>query len=120
MMNSFRHFRNPWLQLHFLLLFVVYYAGSNFFAHTHTIDGEKVVHSHPFAGTNGHHHTTAEFSTLTLVSHFSATAAAMVISAITFRVVISILEIFTTTNQLGFYFNHTNFLRPPPSLQLAV
>jgi hypothetical protein len=120
MMNSFRHLRNPWLQLHFLLLFVVYYAGSNFFAHTHTIDGQRVAHSHPFAGTSGHHHTTAEFSTLSLVSHFSATATVMVTAATSFRVVVSVLEIFKTTNQLGYYFKRSHFLRPPPSLQLAV
>lgn len=118
MINSFRHLRNPWLQLHFLLLFVVYYAGSNFFVHSHRIDGKAVAHSHPFAGTNDHHHTTAEFSVLSLVTHFSATAAVMAIAATTFRLVVSILGSFDTSNRLSFYFNRSNFLRPPPGLQL--
>lgn len=38
------------------LLFVFYYAGSNFFSHIHTVDGVKVVHSHPYSGDGKQHH----------------------------------------------------------------
>ncbi|KAB2829487.1 MAG: hypothetical protein F9K10_00115 [Paludibacter sp.] len=117
MMNSFRHLRNTWLQLHFLLLFVVYYAGSNFFAHTHSIDGKPVAHSHPFAGSNGHQHTTAEFSVLSLLTHFSATPTTVCTAVAAFRVVVAILGKYDSISRLTFYFHRSNFLRPPPSLQ---
>lgn len=120
MMKSFRHFRNTWLQLHFLLLFVVYYAGSNFFSHTHSIDGEVVAHSHPFAGSGGHHHTSVECSIISLVTHFTATESALPVSISMFLILIASFGICYVLDKVSFYFNHSHFLRPPPSLQPVI
>ncbi len=118
MMNSFRHLRNNWLQLHFLLLFVVYYAGSSFFTHTHTIDGQSVTHSHPFEGTNGHHHTTAEFSIISVLSHFTTTQWADSTQLALFWLLIAAFLTPALAKPVLYYFNRTYFLRPPPTFQL--
>ena len=118
MMKSFRHLRNTWLQLHFLLLFVVYYAGSSFFSHTHTIDGQSVTHSHPFAGSNGHHHTTAEFSIISVLSHFSAMQGADSIQLASFWLLIAAFLTPALAKPVFYYFNRTHFLRPPPRFQV--
>lgn len=46
-----------------LLLFAFNYAGSNFFSHIHTIDGVKIVHSHPYSHS-GHSHSRAAIEML--------------------------------------------------------
>lgn len=46
-----------------LLLFLWYLGGTSLFQHSHIIDGQIVVHSHPYSGTAnhpGHTHTTMQ------------------------------------------------------------
>ena len=56
-----------------LLLFSCYYAGTTFFIHTHTIDGEQIVHSHfSFCGDGSSHtHTKAEIKLIATLSSFA-------------------------------------------------
>lgn len=115
-MKSFQHLRNPWLQLHFLLWFVVYYAGSNFFTHTHQFEGRSVVHSHPFNDSNGHKHTTAEFSVISALTHFIATTSGWVTIAGTFRVNFKILASPALASSVLSAVLCIHFLRPPPLL----
>lgn len=50
--------------LFLILLFAFNYASSNFFFHTHIVDGVKISHSHPYKaapdGTEGHEHSSSE------------------------------------------------------------
>lgn len=114
MIKSFRHLRNPLLQLHFLLLFMLYYTGSSFFSHIHIIDGQPIAHSHPFAASNSHEHTSAEFSLLTVVTNFSATEVILSMSITAFWVIISAFGISKAITTVLFYYNQSSFLRPPP------
>ncbi|MBR6640219.1 MAG: hypothetical protein IKL35_07670 [Muribaculaceae bacterium] len=52
-----------------LMLFLSYQAGFSLFTHTHTIDGIKIVHSHPYAGDN-HAHTDAQIFAISHLSTF--------------------------------------------------
>lgn len=113
-MKSFRHLRNRWVQLHFLLLFVVYYAGINFFPHTHIIDGKSIVHSHPFSASNSHHHTSAEFTLLSDLTHYSLIDTTLTFMLVANGLLLAIFRIKGSTEPISFYFNTRPFLRPPP------
>ena len=52
-----------------LMLFLSYQAGFSLFTHTHTIDGVRIVHSHPYAGSN-HIHTDAQIFAISHLSTF--------------------------------------------------
>ena len=57
-----------------IALFINYYAGINFFSHTHTINGATIFHSHIHA--NSHHdtksggHTEYSITLIAQISHF--------------------------------------------------
>lgn len=54
-----------------LILFVGYMASITLFYHTHVINGERIVHSHPYSqapDTGKHSHTTLEFATIASLS----------------------------------------------------
>ncbi|MDD3196614.1 MAG: hypothetical protein PHU68_12595 [Paludibacter sp.] len=114
MMKSFRHLRNRWVQLHFLLLFVVFYAGINFFPHTHTIDGKSYVHSHPFSESNSHQHTSAEFTVLSVLAHSSLLKTCISYLPVAYGLLLAIFRIKGSTEPISFYFHNRLFLRPPP------
>ena len=63
-----------------LLLFSCYYAGTTFFAHTHWIDGEQIVHSHFSFGGDGTSHTQskAEIQLIATLSSFAMIVAATI------------------------------------------
>lgn len=65
MMSFFRKYVTPFL----LVLFCWYYSGISFSGHTHNINGKAVAHSHPGA-TKGHTHSTAQFNTIDILTHF--------------------------------------------------
>lgn len=53
---------------------VAHFVGSNFYFHTHIIDGEEISHSHPYYPSNGgasHSHSTLEFNTINLLSNLT-------------------------------------------------
>lgn len=57
MMKKYRNL----LLLLFLFLFGGYYISSSFFYHTHTINGVRLMHSHPYGNDHeGHGHSSEE------------------------------------------------------------
>lgn len=60
----------------FLFLLVVYqFFLSPFFSHIHVVDGQRVVHQHPYAAH--HNHTSQGFVAVDLVNHNTGIAAEM-------------------------------------------
>ena len=55
------------LSLFLLVLFVVFKAGTTMFVHVHTIDGVKIVHSHPYSGNN-HSHSSSQIHSIAFAS----------------------------------------------------
>ena len=65
--NRIKRVTAGWL----LVLLVGYLAAATLFYHTHSIDGVRITHSHPYSqapDTGNHTHTPAEFS---LIAHLS-------------------------------------------------
>jgi hypothetical protein len=62
-----------------LVLFCGYMISITCFSHSHIVNGQLVTHSHPYKGTSdnpGHNHTTAQFISISLLSHFVTLGAA--------------------------------------------
>jgi hypothetical protein len=57
------------LTVAFLLLFVGYFCAANLFSHTHIVNGNKIVHSHPHQ--KGHAHTDSELQLIKYLTSFS-------------------------------------------------
>lgn len=58
-----------------LVFFLFYFAGTQFFTHTHNIDGVIVVHSHPYSGerTNPNHsHTPSQLAHIAMLDAWLA------------------------------------------------
>lgn len=64
-----------------LLLFAGFYAGTTLFVHSHLINGEQIVHSHPIFGgdDSAHSHSQAEIDLITHLTTFSILFAATLI-----------------------------------------
>jgi hypothetical protein len=66
--------RRKWIFAGFLfVLFFSYMINITCFVHSHIVDGRIITHSHPYEGTPdnpGHCHTTAQFISIALLSHF--------------------------------------------------
>lgn len=61
-----------------LLLFTEYLGSTTLFVHSHHIDGQLIVHSHPYSGTTdnpNHSHSTQQCKAISLLSFFTALAA---------------------------------------------
>lgn len=56
------------LKVFFILLFAGYFCASNLFSHTHIVNGDKIVHSHPYS--NGHTHNTSDYQLIQDLTHF--------------------------------------------------
>jgi hypothetical protein len=53
------------------ILFVFYFASTNFFKHVHVDDNNRlIVHSHPFSSESNHQHSTASFQLIDRLSGF--------------------------------------------------
>ncbi len=104
-----------------LLLFSCYYAGTTFFTHTHSIDGEQIVHSHFSFGGDGtsHSHTKAEIVLIATLSSFVMVVAAAIalreVDRQLLRVIITPQSTHTISSQRG-----CASLRAPPVVALAV
>lgn len=98
----------------FLLLFASYFAGVNFFLHTHVIDNHLVTHSHPFSPAENHQHSTTGFELIKQLSGIITTCIAFAFSFFLFRQLIARLD---SMNLIAKAFSTTDsyiFLRPPP------
>jgi hypothetical protein len=63
-----------------LMLFCSYMVNITCFYHSHVVNGQFVMHSHPYKGTPdnpGHNHTTAQLISITLLAHFAALSVAL-------------------------------------------
>lgn len=78
-MSETKHIMKKGIAGWLLILFIGYFASVTFFPHTHTVNGERITHSHPFSqapDTGKHTHTTAEFQLIAHLSIFVMLAAA--------------------------------------------
>jgi hypothetical protein len=113
MQNNKRHITGYLLAI----LFVFYFAGANFFSHSHIDEYHRlIVHSHPFSSESNHQHSSANFLTIDKLSN-------IFVGFIFFG--ICFLAVFQINKQLinGYgrnFFKNTyyffRFSRPPPSL----
>ncbi|GHT25571.1 hypothetical protein FACS189430_12200 [Bacteroidia bacterium] len=62
-----------------LVLVMGYLAGTASFNHTHVIDGKLVSHSHPYNNPS-HQHSSAQFHTIFLLSHWFFSGAIMTVA----------------------------------------
>lgn len=76
MKNSVRRI----LSVALMLLFACYSASATLFVHSHLIDGEQIVHSHPLFGGDG-------------ASHTHSSAEARLIAALTDVVLVSVATV---------------------------
>lgn len=61
-----------------LLLFTEYLGSTSLFMHSHRIDGQLIVHSHPYSGSAdnpNHSHSAQQCKAISLLSSFTALAA---------------------------------------------
>lgn len=59
------------------LLFAIfswYWCSVTLFSHEHFVDGERIMHSHPFAG-NSHNHSAAQMQVISYMAMFVALAS---------------------------------------------
>ena len=115
-MNSFQHFRTPVLQLLLLLLLVVFYSGIHLFPHAHEIDGEWIVHSHPFTSTAGHEHSSDDATLLFLLSHYSALFATLPLNWSSLWLLLALSVVLLRVSIRAFDYQLAYFLRPPPAM----
>lgn len=59
-----------------LAIFAWYWSSVTLFSHEHFVNGERVMHSHPFAGSS-HNHSTSQMQTISYLAMFIALAAPM-------------------------------------------
>ena len=57
-----------------LIIFSWYWCSATLFSHEHFVEGERIMHSHPLAGTS-HSHTSSQIQTISFLSMFLALAA---------------------------------------------
>ena len=62
-----------------LSLFLWYWSSVTLFSHEHFVDGERVMHSHPFAGSS-HTHTSSQLQTISHLAMFLALVAPVAIA----------------------------------------
>jgi hypothetical protein len=64
-----------------LVVFCSYMISISCFTHSHIVNGQLLTHSHPYKGTSAnpeHSHTTAQFVSIALLSHFVTLSATFV------------------------------------------
>ena len=57
-----------------LTIFAWYWCSATLFSHEHFVDGVKIVHSHPLAGSS-HTHTSSQLQTISFLATFLALVA---------------------------------------------
>jgi hypothetical protein len=105
----------------FLLLFLGFFVSMNFFNHVHLVDGNTIVHSHPYkkspAGTPMHNHSPEGY----LLIHFLSEVAAVSIAAlIIIRLFLILLYRYRISESVVISFQkflNPNYLRGPPQVE---
>lgn len=85
--SNFKVWRHKFLRTLLLLLFLGYFGSITFFTHTHTNNGTRIVHSHPFYSLKGinsssFEHTEKALKVIQLLSEFYSTALFFTFSAL--------------------------------------
>lgn len=53
------------------------FVGSNFYYHTHVIDGEEITHSHPYSPTTSHSHSSTSLAMIDMLTHLTYLSVAV-------------------------------------------
>ena len=103
-----------------LLLFASYIASATLFVHTHSIDGEQIVHSHFSFGGNGssHSHTKAEIELIATLTSFVVVVVAALALKLVDRRLLGIIITPTLTRKSTSAARYIS-LRAPPVVALA-
>lgn len=111
MKNSVRRI----LSVALLLLFACYSASATLFVHSHLIDGEQIVHSHPLFGGDGasHTHSSAEAR---LIAALTDVVLVMVAAVVVVTAVEQLLHVVESRYVAHFEFFEglSRSLRAPP------
>ncbi len=103
----------------FLILFLSFFASTTFFYHTHIVNGDTVVHSHPYKkDKNGypiHQHSTKGYLLIHIIRNFTSLAAVNVLLAVALLKLISIIFSDCTSSFTYLLSLHPNSLRGPPA-----
>jgi hypothetical protein len=70
----------------FLILFLGFFGSNTFFTHSHIVDGNTIVHSHPFKkdqnGNPTHQHSAKGYLLIHIINNFTALAVASILFAV--------------------------------------
>lgn len=97
-----------------LLLFASYFAGVNFFPHTHLIDNHFVTHSHPFSSAENHQHSANGFELIKQLSGLVYSCVAFAFIFLLFQRLIALLDSKILITKALSPVDSYIFLRPPP------
>ncbi len=98
-----------------LTLFVGYFVGITFFPHKHIVDGQLIVHSHPFSSTEHHSHSANVLNLLQQLAQFVAKTLSAGI------IIVALLKLYQVISGIYYRFDLIStqsqfiFLRPPPA-----
>lgn len=99
-----------------LALFLSYYGGSNFFTHSHLIDGKIQTHSHPHKPFQKHSHTTSAFYAIQGLNSFVLISGIFLFTA---AAAVSLIPALSTIGAeaiyIGRFHEDVSPLRGPPS-----
>ena len=94
-LSRFRYARNLGAML-LLLLFTEYLGSTSLFMHSHRIDGQLIVHSHPYSGSAdspNHSHSAQQCKAIGLLSSFTALAAGFVLPSLAAAATVCIMAV---------------------------
>ncbi|MEA4984093.1 hypothetical protein SDC9_31320 [bioreactor metagenome] len=99
------------------ILFVFYFASTNFFKHTHIDENNRlIVHSHPFSSESNHQHHTASFQLIDKLSGFVAGLIILGMSLLAISELSSCLTVSRGEHVRTVAFLTSCFSRPPPKI----
>ncbi|HOW09009.1 MAG TPA: hypothetical protein PLX08_04315 [Bacteroidales bacterium] len=115
-----KNLRSDLYRYFLLLLFLGFFASTNFFDHTHISDGNIIVHSHPFKhdrnGNPVHSHKDTDYILIYLLQNYLALTPLILVFSELIAVLLNRLtkgdERKKVQKDLAFHFLH----RGPPSL----
>ena len=96
-----------------LAIFAWYWSSATLFSHEHFVDGEKIVHSHPLAGSS-HTHSSSQLQTITHLAMLLALVAPLVYALCKIEGFKSEIAI-ETQKRLASTIRLTRSLRAPPA-----
>lgn len=97
------------------ILFVFYFAGANFFSHSHIDEYNRlIVHSHPFSSESNHQHSTANFLAIDRLLNFTVCLLFFGISFVAINKLSLVLSDPYNRRFQGSAFTPVCFSRPPP------